>query len=102
MTFLPIASNLPFGSYMPLVVVLVGFAVVSVFGNTARGHGDRGRAWAAGRGSDADPAARAAPSGATPWRSRYLRVRSRATTRAPTWSPCALPFSMPIGKWMPP
>jgi cell division protein FtsW (lipid II flippase) len=44
MTFLPIASNLPFGSYMPLVVVLAGFAVVSVFGNAARAREDRARA----------------------------------------------------------
>ncbi len=44
MTFLPIAANLPFGAYMPLVVVLVGFAVVSVVGNAARGRGDRARA----------------------------------------------------------
>ena len=29
---------------MPIVVVLVGFAVVSVFGNAARGRGDRARA----------------------------------------------------------
>jgi hypothetical protein len=44
MTFLPIASNLPFGIYMPLVVVLAGFAVVSIFGNAARGREDRARA----------------------------------------------------------
>lgn len=44
MSFLPIASNVPFGLYMPIVVLLVGFAVVSVVGNTARGRGDRARA----------------------------------------------------------
>jgi hypothetical protein len=44
MSSLPIASNVPFGLYMPLVVVLAGFAVVSVVGNAARGRGDTARA----------------------------------------------------------
>ena len=41
MSFLPIASNVPFGLYMPVVVLLAGFAVVSVLGNAARGREDR-------------------------------------------------------------
>ena len=44
MTSLPIASNVPFGLYMPIVVVLVGFAAVSLFGNAARGREDTARA----------------------------------------------------------
>ena len=44
MTSLPIASNVPFGLYMPIVVVLVGFAAVSLFGNAARGREDMARA----------------------------------------------------------
>ena len=41
MTFLPIASNVPFGAYMPLVVVLAGFAVVSVVGTRHGAAGTR-------------------------------------------------------------
>ena len=44
MTFLPIASNLPFGMYMPVVVLLAAFVLVSVLGNVARGREDRARA----------------------------------------------------------
>jgi hypothetical protein len=44
MNFVPIASNVPFGLYMPIVVLLAGFAAVSVFGNAARGREDRARA----------------------------------------------------------
>jgi hypothetical protein len=44
MTALPIASNLPFGMYVPLVVLLAAFALVSVLGNVARGREDRTRA----------------------------------------------------------
>ncbi|HMJ96068.1 MAG TPA: hypothetical protein VK486_09455 [Thermoleophilaceae bacterium] len=44
MTALPIASNLPFGMYMPLVVVLAAFALVSVLGNVARNREDTARA----------------------------------------------------------
>ena len=41
MSFLPIASNVPFGLYMPIVVLLAGFSAVSVLGNAARGREDR-------------------------------------------------------------
>jgi hypothetical protein len=44
MSFLPIASNVPFGLYMPIVVLLAGFAAVSVLANAARGREDRARA----------------------------------------------------------
>lgn len=44
MSFLPIAANPPFGIYMPIVVMLVGFATLSVLGNAARGREDRARA----------------------------------------------------------
>jgi CBS domain containing-hemolysin-like protein len=44
MTAFPIASNLPFGMYMPIVIVLAAFAFVSVYGNVARNREDRARA----------------------------------------------------------
>lgn len=44
MTALPIASNLPFGMYMPLVVVLVGFALLSGLSGVARNREDNARA----------------------------------------------------------
>lgn len=44
MTAFPIASNLPFGMYMPLVILLAGFALVSVLGNVARNRENRPRA----------------------------------------------------------
>jgi hypothetical protein len=44
MTALPIASNLPFGMYMPVVVVLAGFALVSVLAGVARNREDTARA----------------------------------------------------------
>jgi hypothetical protein len=44
MTGLPIAANLPFGMYMPIVVVLAGFALVSVLAGVARNREDSARA----------------------------------------------------------
>jgi CBS domain containing-hemolysin-like protein len=44
MSALPIASNLPWGMYMPLPVLLAGFAVVSVLAGVARNREDTARA----------------------------------------------------------
>lgn len=44
MSVLPIASNLPFGMYMPLPVLLAAFALVSVLAGMARNREDTARA----------------------------------------------------------
>jgi hypothetical protein len=44
MTALPIASNLPFGMYMPLVIVIAGFALLSVLAGVERTREDHARA----------------------------------------------------------
>jgi uncharacterized membrane protein len=41
---LPIAANLPSGMYTPFVVVLVGYALLSIMASRARGHDDRAKA----------------------------------------------------------
>jgi hypothetical protein len=41
---LPIAANLPSAMYWPLVLLLVGYAVLAVLANRARGHDDRASA----------------------------------------------------------
>jgi hypothetical protein len=43
-TSLPIAANLPFGMFMPVVVLLVGFAILSVLAGLARNREDTARA----------------------------------------------------------
>jgi hypothetical protein len=44
MSGLPIASNLPFGMYMPIALLLAGFALVSVLAGMARNREDTARA----------------------------------------------------------
>lgn len=44
MTGLPIAAQLPFAMYMPVVVLLAGFALVSLLAGVARNRDDTGRA----------------------------------------------------------
>lgn len=44
MTGLPIAAQLPFAMYMPLVALLAGFALVSVLAGLARNRDNTGRA----------------------------------------------------------
>jgi peptidoglycan biosynthesis protein MviN/MurJ (putative lipid II flippase) len=44
MTVLPIASNLPFGMYLPVVVLLAGFALVSLLATVARNREEQTRA----------------------------------------------------------
>ncbi len=41
---LPIASNLPSAMYTPLVVLIVGYALLSIMSGRARGHEDRATA----------------------------------------------------------
>lgn len=44
MTGLPIAAQLPFAMYMPVVALLAGFALVSLLAGAARNRDDTGRA----------------------------------------------------------
>ena len=44
MTALPIAANLPFAMYMPLVALLAGFALMSGLAGVARNREEAGRA----------------------------------------------------------
>jgi hypothetical protein len=44
MSSLPIAANLPSSTFAPLVLLLLGTAVLSILASRARGHDDRERA----------------------------------------------------------
>lgn len=44
MSALPIAANLNSAMYAPLVILLVGYAVLAILANRARGHEDRAAA----------------------------------------------------------
>jgi hypothetical protein len=41
---LPIAANLPFGMYVPILLLLAAYAVVALLASRARAHEDRPRA----------------------------------------------------------